>query len=212
MQKRIPSKGYWFLLVLIALCSGVELMLWGADLGLWGPARLRLIAYEYAGFWPGLLGPWQPNYAAQPYTMFLTYSILHGGIVHLVVNMFTLWQLGRLVLARVGGRGLALLYGVSILGGGLGFGLLAPNLQPMVGASGALFGLIGGLLAWTYIDRVTLSEALWPVARAVLVLVLLNVVLWWAMDGQLAWQTHLGGFLGGWIAAILIDPRARDID
>jgi membrane associated rhomboid family serine protease len=29
------------------------------------------------------------------------------------------------------------------------------------------------------------------------------------MDGLLAWQTHLGGFIGGWVAAILVDPRAR---
>jgi membrane associated rhomboid family serine protease len=38
----------------------------------------------------------------------------------------------------------------------------------------------------------------------------LNIVLWWAMDGQLAWETHLGGFITGWIAAMLIDPRGRN--
>jgi membrane associated rhomboid family serine protease len=40
----------------------------------------------------------------------------------------------------------------------------------------------------------------------------MNLLLWWAMNGQLAWQTHLGGFMIGWITAILIDPRARDVD
>ncbi|MDC1399675.1 rhomboid family intramembrane serine protease [Yoonia sp.] len=82
----------------------------------------------------------------------------------------------------------------------------------MVGASGALFGLIGGLLAWTYVDRFTYNEGLWPIARAVLILVALNLVLWWAMDGQLAWQTHLGGFIAGWVVALLIDPRAQDLE
>ena len=103
--------------------------------------------------------------------------------------------------------GFFILYGVAMVGGGIGFGLLAPTLAPMVGASGALFGLVGGLLAWSYVDRFNLNEALWPVARAVLLLAGLNLVLWAVMNGQLAWETHLGGFVTGWICALLIDPR-----
>ena len=41
-------------------------------------------------------------------------------------------------------------------------------------------------------------------------LVALNAVMWWSLNGQLAWQTHLGGFITGWITAMLIDPRPRD--
>jgi membrane associated rhomboid family serine protease len=78
-----------------------------------------------------------------------------------------------------------------------------------VGASGALFGLAGGLLAWAYVDLYTFEERLWPVARAALLLAGLNLILWWAMDGQLAWETHLGGFIAGWVTALLIDPRAH---
>ena len=74
----------------------------------------------------------------------------------------------------------------------------------MVGASGALFGLTGGLLAWLYVDRYTRSEGLLPVAQAVMALFIFNLVLWWAMDGHLAWETHLGGFLTGWIFALLM--------
>ena len=195
---------------LIALCSLIELALSLSDQGLAGQVRLRQLAYDYGGFWPGLLRNWRPNYPAQPWTMFLSYGFLHGGPAHLVVNMITLWSLGRAVLLRVGTRGFAVLYLATILGGALGFALLAPGLQPMVGASGALFGLVGGLLAWTYVDRFTHDEGLWPVLRAVLILALLNLVLWWTMDGQLAWETHLGGFVTGWVTALLIDPRARE--
>ena len=77
----------------------------------------------------------------------------------------------------------------------------------MVGASGGLFGLAGAILAWEYVDRFVLREALWPVARAVLLLVALNVLLYYAMDRLLAWEAHLGGFIAGWIMALLIDPR-----
>jgi membrane associated rhomboid family serine protease len=193
----------------IALCSTIELVLMLADQGLIAQPRLRRLAYDYGGFWPGLLRDWRPNYPSQPWTMFLTYGFLHGGTTHLVVNMITLWSLGRAVLMRVGTRGFALLYVATILGGAAGFALLSPGLQPMVGASGALFGLVGGLLAWAYVDRFTFDEGLWPIARAVALLIALNLALWWAMGGQLAWETHLGGFVTGWVVALLIDPRPR---
>ncbi|SHH07842.1 Membrane associated serine protease, rhomboid family [Cognatiyoonia sediminum] len=192
---------------IVALCVAIEAVLTLSDWGVLFSTSLRFRVYEYAGFWSGLLGDWTPNYPLQPYTMFLTYGFLHAGLGHLIVNMITLVTAGNLVVERVGTKGFLILYSVAIVGGGIGYGLLAPTLAPMVGASGALFGLVGGLLAWSYIDRFNLNEALWPVARAALFLVGLNLVLWWAMDGQLAWQTHLGGFIAGWIGALLIDPR-----
>lgn len=197
------------LIVLIVICCAMEAVLQLSDLGLVGTARLRSLAYEYGGFWAGLLQSWSPNYPSQPYAMFLTYGFLHGGFLHLVINMITLWSLGLAVLDRVGIRGFVLLYAASLWGGAAGFALLASTLAPMVGASGALFGLAGGLLAWGYVDRFTLQEALWPVARAAGLLLLMNVVMWWALDGQLAWETHLGGFISGWLAALIIDPRAQ---
>lgn len=195
------------LVVLIVTCSAIELVLVLSDLQLVGPPRLRSQAYEFAGFWSGLLADWQPNYAVQPYTMFLTYAFLHGGTMHLAVNMITFWSLGRLIIGRVGSKRFLALYFASVLGGAAAYGALAPSFSPMVGASGGLFGLAGGVLAWNYIDLFFGNKGIWPVARAALMLIGLNVVLWYAMNGHLAWQTHLGGFVSGWIAAILLDPR-----
>ena len=75
------------------------------DLDIIGFARMRSQVYDYGAFWPGLLNTWTPNYAAQPYAMFLTYSFLHSGLVHLSVNMITLWSLGRAVLNQERGQG-----------------------------------------------------------------------------------------------------------
>lgn len=183
-----------------------------ADFMEWGAPRLRSTVYENGGFWVGLLRSWSPNYVLQPYAMFFTYGFLHGGLLHLVVNMLTLWSISLPVLERVGTRGFLLLYGAALIGGAMGYAQLASTLAPMVGASGALFGLIGGLLAWAYVDRYAWKEALWPVVRAIALLGLLNLVLWWTMDGQLAWETHLGGFAAGWLTALLIDPRPRSLD
>lgn len=206
----LTRQGSTILWGLIVLCAALELALFLSDQAIIKPDRLRQVVYDYGGFWPGLLDNWRPNYPAQPWTMFITYGFLHSGPAHLIVNMITLWSLGRGVLARVGAWGFALLYIATLLGGAAGFALLAPGLRPMVGASGALFGLLGGLLAWSYVDRFTYNEGLWPIGRALLFLLALNLILWWAMDGQLAWQTHLGGFITGWVVAMLIDPRAAE--
>ncbi len=195
--------------MLVALCVLVELVLLGSDRGLWGRDEWRQLAYQNGGFWIGLLQNWQPNYQAQPYLMFVTYSFLHAGLAHLLVNMLTLLALGRIVIDRIGPSRFLLLYAVSAAGGALGYAALASTYQPMVGASGALFGLAGALMAWEYVDRFNADERLWPVLRSIVFLIVLNLVLWWAMDGRLAWQTHLGGFVAGWILAFIIDPRSR---
>ncbi|MEW9920320.1 rhomboid family intramembrane serine protease [Marimonas sp. MJW-29] len=187
----------------------IEASLTLSDLGIFGPAHMRQIMYFNGAFWPGLLHDWKPNYAAQPYTMFITFSFLHGGLVHLTVNMITLWSLGRAVLDRVGQVSFIVIYFAATLGAAAVFALLAPTLRPMVGASGALFGLLGAVLAWEYVANHADDEGRWRVAMVILVLLALNLVLWWAMDGQLAWQAHLGGFLTGWLLAFRIRPKPQ---
>lgn len=192
---------------LIVSCCVIEVALSLSDVGVIEPARLRRLAYDYGAFWPGLIDNWKPNYAAQPYAMFVTYGFLHGGLAHLAVNMITLWSLGGAVLNRIGQGSFVILYLGTSLGGAAGMALLAHGLRPMVGASGSLFGLLGAILAWEYMDQHTVREGRLHVARVILLLAGLNLVLWWAMGGQLAWQAHLGGFLTGWIAAFLINRR-----
>lgn len=192
------------LLWLVGVTVLIELVLQAADLGLIGSLRWRPLAYQYGAFWAGLLYDWQPNYAVQPALMFVSYGFLHSGLVHLVSNMIVLLILGHAVIARVGLRGFGMLYLVSTIGGGLGFGLLTSSPQPMVGASGALFGLVGAWNYWTWRDRRAAGAWTWPLWRALLILVLLNFAMWLALSGLLAWETHLGGFVAGWAGAALL--------
>ena len=193
---------------LVFLCVVPEAVLQGADLGLWGTPQWRGIVYAWAGFWPGLLHDWRPNYRLQPWAMFVTHGFLHGGLVHLAVNVVSLVSLGRVGVDRLGQGGFVLLFALSLLGGGLGFGLLANTTFPMVGASGALYGLAGAMIVWALHDRRHAGQTLWPVARALVWLVALNLILWVATGGKLAWQTHLGGFLAGAVAGFFLDRRA----
>ena len=201
------NPNHLFLYGLITICCVIEGALSLGDLGFIGFAHMRSLVYDYGAFWPGLLNNWTPNYAAQPYAMFVTYSFLHSGLVHLAVNMITLWSLGRAVLDRASQGSFVVVYVGASLGGAAVFAVLAPGLRPMVGASGSLFGLLGAILAWEYIDQYADRGDRWHVAKVVMLLAGLNLVLWWAMDGQLAWQAHFGGFITGWIAAFLIGRK-----
>lgn len=192
------------LLGLIGLCSGVELILIAADYGLIGTPRWRGLAYQNGAFWAGLLYNWRPNYDAQPWLMFVTYAFLHSGFGHLLGNMLSLFFLGHIAQDRVGQRGLAALFAISSIGGAVAFAALSSSPQPMVGASGALFGLAGAWQYWEWVDRRRAGRRTWPVWRMVLGLVLLNVVLWVWRDGLLAWETHLGGFIAGWAGAAVL--------
>jgi membrane associated rhomboid family serine protease len=209
MMKTETAHSRWIVVSIIVICLIFEALLQLGDLGIVDIPRFRSFAYENFGFWAGLLDNWRPNYAFQPALMFLTYGFLHAGLLHLVLNMLTLYTIGGPVIDRVGAKGFAMLYAASLFGGAAGFALLTETVRPMVGASGALFGLAGALLAWDYVDRFTLQERLWPVARAVLYLAVLNVALYFAMDRLLAWEAHLGGFAAGWVMALLVDPRGR---
>ena len=197
--------------LLVAACVGIELVLIGSDHRLWGSPNWRPMAYQYGGFWAGLLRNWQPNFTLQPLTMFVTYGFLHGGLWHMGLNMVTLVSLGRPLVNLLGQARFLALYLLSMLGGALGFALISFTYQPMVGDSGALFGLAAALVRTAYVERrasgvprrAALVALAWPLA----LLVILNLVMLWAMQGQLAWAAHLGGFVAGWITIAALDRR-----
>jgi membrane associated rhomboid family serine protease len=181
----------------ILACIAVELVLQLADRGVVGPRDLRADVYAWGAFWPPLLRGWQPNYALQPWTMFASYAFLHGGLGHLAVNMITLWSLGQAVAEQAGARGLVGLFVAGTLGGAVAQALLSVAPNPMVGASGGLFGLVAGLLWLKVLDLRRRRASLRPALGIVLLLVGINLAMWWALDGRVAWQAHLGGFVAG---------------
>lgn len=190
-------------------CAAPELVLLGADWGLWGSARWRPLAYAQGAFWAGLLYGWTPNYAAQPYAMFLSYAWLHAGPGHLAGNLAGLAWLGPQVVARRGVRGLVLIWLAAGLGGAAAFGALTASPAPMVGASGALFGLAAD---WVVAEVRAAPHWRGRVLRGLglaALLMALNAATWVLQGGQLAWETHLGGFLAGLALAALWRGKAR---
>ncbi|WP_424985044.1 rhomboid family intramembrane serine protease [Microbulbifer sp. S227A] len=214
IRSRSQPRGPWrpapaVVAIVIVTCC-VEFLLQASDLGLTGNTRLRGFAYENGAFWVGLLDNWRPNYPAQPWLMFLSYQVLHTGLSHLLGNMFVLLIVGHIVVRRVGQTWFAAIYVISGIGGAIGFALLSDSAQPMVGASGALFGLVG---AWKWQDWFFNAQngvGGKSLVMDIIGLILLNILLWVVQGGQVAWETHLGGFLTGWLAATLVIPREEE--
>lgn len=204
------------LITLILASVLPEIILLAADFGLIGSPRWRPLAYQYGAFWAGLLHGWQPNFAAQPVTMFLTHMFLHTGPLHLIGNVLALMVLGQIVLERHSPRQFALVYITAGLGGGGAFGLLSQSPAPMVGASGAIFGLAGAQLIWRWQDQrkaeLSRVRSLAELCGGMLGLVVINLLMWWSQGGQLAWETHLGGTLVGAIVAGLWSAQRPSLE
>ena len=202
-------QAHWAVLMLVSVCCLIELVLIAADWGLIGSIRWRLLALQNGAFWAGLLSNWQPNYGLQPITMFATYSGLHAGFVHLAGNMCGLLWLGPVLSDQLGQGRFLILFGLSAIGGAFGFVLLSHTPVPMVGASGAVFGLLGALVALDYLRNRDWNAVIYTT----LALVLLNLLTLILERGALAWETHLGGYIAGaitllWLApANLVKPR-----
>ena len=139
--------------------------------------------------------------ASGEYWRLLTSGFLHGNLVHLATNMLSLYWLG-IPLERILGRGRMLtIYLISLLGASVSVLLFSSPVSLTIGASGAVYGLMGALLATFRRLRLDL--------RPLVVILALNVFITFSYPG-LSWQGHLGGFVAGAIvgAAMVFPPRA----
>ncbi len=145
-----------------------------------------------------------PAYAAQGEVWRLVTSLfLHSGFIHIAFNMVALYFLGTLAESAFGGWRFFALYALSGLSGGLAFLYFGGFDQPAVGASGAIFGLLGSVLGYS-LRQGTFS---WqnPLIRQLLILLAINV--WLGLSIQNISNTaHMGGLVGGFIFGWLMAP------
>ncbi|MGH7708020.1 MAG: rhomboid family intramembrane serine protease [Vulcanimicrobiaceae bacterium] len=87
-----------------------------------------------------------PAVLAGQWWRIITGAFLHGGIPHIALNMIALYQVGRLVEMLLGSLRTAILYFIAMIGSGIAVVIFAPT-EVTVGASGAIFGLFGALVA-----------------------------------------------------------------
>lgn len=136
------------------------------------------------------------------YYRLLTPVLLHGGMVHLFVNMLSLWFLGPFLEQSLGRARYVTLFVVGGIGGAaVSFALGAPNIVS-VGASGAVFALVGALVP--IYKRLRLNVA------PVLVMIAINAFIGFSYPG-IDWRAHLGGLVTGGLlgVAFAYAPRER---
>jgi membrane associated rhomboid family serine protease len=147
-------------------------------------------------------GTWLPGVADGAYWQLITSAFTHEAVLHIGFNMLALYALGPQLEAVLGRARFLALYLLSALAGSAFVYWAAPQFQPTLGASGAIFGLMGALLVIALKMRVNPQQVLmWIGINFVLTFTIANI----------SWQGHLGGFVGGAAcAAVLVyAPRQR---
>jgi membrane associated rhomboid family serine protease len=134
----------------------------------------------------------------------ITGGFLHGGLLHIAVNMISLWSLGRFVEYAVGSVRMLIIYMVSLVASGLGVVFLSAPFVPTVGASGAIFGLFGALFA----VGLKLGKPGMELVKANTGILVLNLIITFAVP-SISWQAHLAGLFAGFLLtlAIYYPPR-----
>jgi rhomboid protease GluP len=213
-----PRKGIrflqWPVMLLLTLCVVPELVLQASDMGLGGIQGLRALAYGLGAFQIDLLSGPGPYFAVHSLTMFLTYGFLHTGLSHLIINMIGLVWLGGLVLENRTSETFLTFYLLATVGAAEAFALIGTAGGTMVGASGALFGLLGvylvdsGLLMGS-LPKDRLAPRIARVFAVAVILALSDIASRFLLGSTVAWQAHAGGFVTGGLLALIAPPRGR---
>jgi len=133
----------------------------------------------------------------------VTSAFLHSGFVHLALNMLSLYFLGSFAEVTFGRSRFLALYLISGIAGGLAYLYFGSFSAPAVGASGAIFGLLGGVFGFA-IRRGTFSMRN-PIISQLLLLTAVNLFLGATIPG-VSNTAHIGGLLGGLVFGYLMAP------
>lgn len=148
-----------------------------------------------------------PEYLIKPidYLRIITSIFLHGGIIHLLFNMYALYVIGPQLESFFGKIKYLIIYLISGICGNLLSLLLLNGNYVSVGASGAIFGLLGALLYFGYHYRVYLSGV---VKSQIIPLIVANLVIGFFITG-INNMAHIGGLIGGFLIAKAVGVKYR---
>jgi len=161
-----------------------------------------------------------PELAASAYLTPFTSMFMHGGWLHLIGNMLFLWIYGNNIEDYLGPVKFLLFYIASGLAAIGLYTLFGPHSQvPLVGASGAIAGVMGGYMVIHPRARITMLVVFIFIQFVVLpakvvlgiwfIYQLLMSMIGSATGGGVAWMAHVGGFVFGWAVLKLLTKRRR---
>jgi len=179
--RALGGSGGWFGM----LGSSTPVTRWGEVLG-------------YAPYRPG--GPVHGIAAGEWYRL-VTAMFLHYGVLHLLLNMVLLWQLGRYLEAQLGPIRFSALYLLAGLGGNVAAYLFTPPNQGAAGASTAIFGLFAAIII--------VNRRLKLDITALIPLLVINLLFTFTVP-NISWQGHIGGLVGGTLVGLAMVYAPRD--
>ena len=179
-----------------------------------------LVAYVTLAFMTGVREPDSEKLAAYGWMTalavsegewwrLLTSAFLHGGLLHLALNSFALMQLGPAVERSLGSARFLALYAIAELGSSLAVCLVYDPRMPVVGGSGAIFGILGGIVGLQMRQgRNALSFLDYEGPRRMLMTIAAYLVLG-AFIPFVSNTGHVGGLISGFLATsvLLATPR-----
>lgn len=142
----------------------------------------------------------------------ITSAFLHGSIVHIGVNMISLYSLGRFIESTLGSFKMFVVYFVSLICAGLGAVFFSAPDIPTLGASGAIFGLFGALFA----IGLKLGKPGMELVKANIGLLIINLIITFSIP-IISKQEHVAGLLAGFVLTLAIfwppkPVRAKVVD
>lgn len=170
-----------------------------------GDTRNGLFIAEHGGMYPTFL-----LYDHQWWRL-LTAGFLHFGAAHLVNNMVILYCMGSRMERAAGHIRFLVIYMLSLLGGSLlsyAVMLHTGEFAVSAGASGAVFGIIGGVLWIVLLCKGRLEDI---TTRGILIMLLLSVYFGFSSSGVDNW-CHIGGAVTGFVATAILYRRKRQKD
>jgi membrane associated rhomboid family serine protease len=141
------------------------------------------------------------------YWRLFTVTLVHGGLLHLLFNMYALYIVGPIVEALYG-RFLFLAFYLLAAAGGSIASYLAFEV-PSVGASGAIFGLFGLLFVCTYVYKPMVGQQARALTMQIGILIVINLVIGFGIGGLASIDNaaHVGGLLAGAWLGLVVAPR-----
>jgi rhomboid protease GluP len=191
----------WVTPTLVAINVAVWLLNVATGMSPMSPSPRALLAWG---------GNHLPLTLEQPWRL-LTATFLHGGIIHLAFNMWALWDTGRLAERFYGNVPLLLIYLVSGLSGSIASLFFAASTGVSVGASGAIFGVVGCLLAAIFTKAHKLPPALVASMRSSMLIFIGYSLFMGFVAGFIDNAAHIGGLVGGYLMGMLLAEKF-DVD
>jgi membrane associated rhomboid family serine protease len=191
------------LLVLMGLGYLLEIVSGGAGSLLSGPNSLQLVRLGASVGLAQLPDGEVVGIATGETWRMATAIFLHGGILHLLMNAWALWIFGPVVERELGRvRFLLIFLTTGLYASAASFALASEPVQVSVGASGAIFGVVGAFVAYNYRHReLALAAAR---LRGLAPFLILNLILSITFP-LIDWRAHLGGFLAGLVAGVVAE-------